>query len=203
MLRDIDITQDEREAYFDAFSLCETHLREEAELAAQCFSDLVRYCPDDRSAPIRAVFAEMLEPLGIQCAKDLARATKVDLVDCEQFYHNPLESDAPAKQQITKALAILAGTTRITQRSNLLGGKSIAYYFTIVGKIDATSPYQFARRALECELKCYLVGAVGELSNSDLETLCIANPVAYLHDSAKDHRKRSKRLIEVLNMPIS
>ena len=55
------------------------------------------------------------------------------------------------------------------------------------------TPWQFKRQADECELKCYLIGAVGRLADADLESLLYAPSLLHALESAADAARAQQR----------
>lgn len=202
----ISLRNEEREALLDAFSMCNTYLHEEASIAAQYFDDFNGYCPNNIALcePLETIneeeenfmFLMALESFGITSAHDLAEQSGASDRDCIELWGNPIRCNAEARARVIEALdnsiaSDLWNTPHIY-------ADSVGDYLFLWLRRNFKTPYQFQRAANECELKSYLLGAVGELSNDDLATLCRTNLAYELHDLAADLRTRSKRLRRVL-----
>ena len=184
----INIPNDEREAYLDAFSTCETYLREEAEQASQLFDDLCGYCPGDldtcepleansKGEAANARFKTLLHALGIDTPEDLKTATGASLTDCKNVMRDPLRSGGKQRARVLKGLEdSSAADVWNTQESNTdcTIGESLALWI----RENFKTPHQFARRARECELKCYLIGAVDSLEDAEVQSLLNAPSLA-------------------------
>lgn len=184
----INVSNDEREAYLDAFSTCETYLREEAALASQLFDDLGGYCPSDldaceplsansESEAANARFKALLHALGINTPEDLEITTGASPADCENVMRDPLRSDGTRRARVLKGLEdSSAADVWNTQESN--ADCTIGEGLALWARENFKTPHQFARRAMECELKCYLVGTVDSLEAAEIESLLNAPSLA-------------------------
>lgn len=198
----ISLRNEEREELLDAFSMCNAYLREEAALAAQCFDDLGGYCPDRiaQCEPLGTIneeqenarFLMAFEELGIHSAKGLAEWAGASVEACEAVWANPIRCDAEKRATVIEAMeanaaADLWGTSHCT-------GGSVGDFLYLWLRRNFKTPYQFKRAAQECELKSYLVGAVGGLSDNDLKSLL--HPICFatmLQDAAEAERQRWRR----------
>ena len=171
---------EEREAYFDAFSTCETYLREEAAQAAQLFEDLARL-PNDLALceplqmDVRGEVAAgkrfycILERIGVFSAAELVEETRIELDTCTRVFSNPLHCDGRERAAVMQALE---DSPRIdvwaTEYEN---GASIGEALAAWTRESFNTPFQFWRQAEECELKCHLIGIVSALTNEELSNL--------------------------------
>lgn len=180
----INVTNEEREALLDAFSTCETFLREETALVNQAFDDLRRCCPNDLETckPKRlgrieedganARFITLLSALGIDTAKELSAATGVEIATCDDVLANPLKCDAKRRARIMSALE--NPPVCAWDAIDPLTGESVGKQLAIWSREYFITPWQFKRHAAECDLKCYLIGAVSGLSDADIDSLLSA-----------------------------
>lgn len=184
----INVSNDEREAYLDAFSTCETYLREEAALASQLFDDLGGYCPDDldtceplgangESEAANARFKALLHALDIVTPEDLEAVTGASPTDCQNVMRDPLRSDGKQRARVLKGLEDSSAVDIWnTQEPN--ADYSVGEGLALWARENFKTPHQFARRAMVCELKCYLIGAVGSLEDTEVENLLNAPSLA-------------------------
>lgn len=184
----INVPNDEREAYLDAFNTCETYLREEAAQAAQLFDDLGGYCPSDLDTcePLEANgdgeaanarFKALLHALGIDTPEDLETATGASPAYCQNVMRDPLRSDGKQRARVLKGLEDSSAVdVWNTQESN--AGIAVGEGLALWARENFKTPHQFARQARECELKCYLVGAVGSLKDTEVQSLLNAPSLA-------------------------
>lgn len=180
----INVTNEEREALLDAFSTCETFLREETALVNQAFDDLCRCCPNDLETcePKRlgrieedganARFITLLSALGIDTAKELSAATGVEIATCADVLANPLKCDAKGRARIMRALE--SPPVCAWDATDPLTGESVGKQLAIWSRDHFITPWQFNRQADEYELKCYLIGTVGRLNSADITSLLYA-----------------------------
>lgn len=184
----INVSNDEREAYLDAFSTCETYLREEAALASQLFDDFGGYCPGDLDAcePLgansdseaaNAHFMALLHALDIDTPEDLQAATGASLAECQNVMRDPLRSDGKQRARVLKGLED-SSAADVWNTQELNAGYTVGEGLALWARENFKTPHQFARRAMECELKCYLVGAVDSLEATEVESLLNAPSLA-------------------------
>lgn len=184
-IRAISVQNEEREAYLDTFSTCETCFREEMSLANQLFDDLGRYCPTDletceplqmsalceESARVR--FILLLQAVGIATAEELSQASGVDAGACSAVLSSPLRCNGNVRARIMGALEE-SQDLDIWNQTDPLTGDSVGKCFADWTRENFKTPWQFKRQAEECELKCYMIGAVGQLSSVEIENLLYA-----------------------------
>lgn len=203
----ISLRNEEREALLDALSMCVDYLREETALAVQCFDDLSGYCPDDLGLcePLEcankegenAAFLMALEAMEIMTAQDLADLTGVDLVTCSDVLINPVACEAEKMAQVIRALEEKAGDDLWGTPYHIGGSDCVGHFLYSWVRRNFKTPYQFEPQAKVFELKSYLVGAVGSLSNDDIESLLQAvSLVSVLKDAAALAREQRRRDIE-------
>lgn len=185
---------EEREEYLDIFSTCETCLREETALTNQLFDDLGRYCPSDldtceplamnatREEIANARFRALLNALGIETPADLSEAANATVEDCIEVFSNPLQCEGKRRAAILNALGESARLD-VWQTHDPLTGLSVGECLAEWTRANFKTPWQYRRQALECELKCYLLGVVDCLEDSEIENLINAPS---LHSTMKE-----------------
>lgn len=183
MMRSISLQNEEREALLDTFSECETYLREEAALAAQCFDDLGCYCPDlvELCEPLEGIdekaqsgyFRIALEDLGITTAHDLAERSGISLAACSPVFDNPIRCDPKERARVIKGLETRAcAELWSTSYRPLFGSnESVGDFLHTWLRRNFKTPFQFLQEAKRCELKSYFIGAANGLSESDVDSL--------------------------------
>ena len=90
---------------------------------------------------------------------------------------DPLRSDGKRRARVLKGLDDSnAADVWNTQESNAdcTIGEGLALWV----RENFKTPHQFAQRARECELKCYLIGAVGSLEDTEVQSLLNAPSLA-------------------------
>lgn len=182
--RSINVQDEEREEYLDVFSTCDTFLREELSLTNQLFDDLGRSCPNNLATcePLQmgrlqeeganALFLSLLRGLGIDAPQELSRATGVELTTCADVMANPIKSNGVERARIMEALE--QPPVCAWDVIDPLTGKTIGEQLAIWQREYFLTPWQFKRQAAECELKCFLIGAVSSLHDADIESLLSA-----------------------------
>lgn len=191
----INVQDEEREELLDVLSTCETCLREEVSLANQTFDDLRRYCPADldtcepqqiggmQEEGVNARFVTLLKRLGVGTPFELANATGVDVAICADVLANPLRCDGKGRARVLEALEnppICAWDV-----TDLFTGEPVGKMLAVWVRENFKTPWQFKRQADEYALKCYLIGAVGGLSDEDLASLlCAPNLCSVLQSVA-------------------
>lgn len=176
---------EEREAMLDALSMAATYLHEEAALAAQCFDDLGNYCPDDlrlcepldeiKDTPEAITNMDVLAAFlwaGIENEEDLASASSVDLDTCAAFWANPLRCAPKQRAQVMQGLEVNAQP--LLDKPHRDNGSSVKEFLCLWMRHNFKTPYQFERQAKEYELKSYLIGAVGSLTDAEINNLMFA-----------------------------
>lgn len=200
----INLCSEEREELLDGLVTCVDYLREEAALAAQCFDDLGGYCPDDlrqcepldnldRRGEIQANLDVLraITYLDIEDAEDMACTFGGCIDDYKAFWANPIRCDAKQRARVMKAIEDSGGV--LLDIPKRIDGYSVREYLSLWMRRNFKTPYQFARQAKECELKSYLVGAVGSLSSDDIENLLSVSLVPILQDAAALARVQRRR----------
>ena len=197
----VNVRNEEREEYLDTFSTCETCLREEMALANQAFDDLGRYCPSDLDTcePLEMAGADeerancrfwsLLGTLGISSPADLAEATNAELEVCEEVYSNPLRCGGKQRAAVLAALE-QSPQLNVWNVPHPLNRQSVGRNLAEWTRENFKTPWQFRRRALECELKCYLLGIVDSLKDSEIEDLISATS---LHNAMKAAAAEARR----------
>ena len=201
----INVRSEERESLLDKFSECETFLKEEAAEASQLFEDLGRYCPDDLELcePLHAgTFADngmnvrfigLLHELDIDNAADLANATGAGLRACENVMQNPVRCGGKDRAQVLKGLEE-SQSVDVFRARDCFTGQSVGESLARWARECFKTPGQFERKAEELELKCYLIGAVEGLKNSEVKNLLNAPSLANaLKDAARSAREQADR----------
>ena len=193
----IAVCSDELDEMLDVFSVSAFTLHEEAALAGQCFDDLHRLCPDTAAFNIvmptvntpaeNGIFLMMLNRLGIACEQDLAKASGVDLADCKAVYDSPLFCNPASRNSVIEGLEQRMGA-RIWETESGIDSGSVGDVLFRWARRNFCTPYFFIFEALQCNLKCRLVGAVGSLSPDELGALLNADVLAILRAAAKDKR---------------
>lgn len=212
-----NVREEEREQLLDIFSTCETCLREEVSLANQMFDDLGRYCPNDLETcePIQmgrlqedganARFVSLLGALGVDTPQKLCKATGVNLAICSDVLSNPLRCDGKGRARVLEALEnppICAWDI-----ADAFTGEPVGKELAIWMRKYFKTPWQFSRQAAECELKCYLIGVVGQLTDTDLESLLYApslfHAVANAAGAARTQRERDTQAAVTISNAIN
>lgn len=201
--RSINVQNEEREECLDVFSTCETCLREEVSLTNQLFDDLGRYCPNDLETcePLQmgrlqeeganARFAALLSALGVDTPQELCSATGVDMAICADVLSNPLRCDGKGRARVLEALENPPDCA--WDVPDPFTGEPVGKQLAIWLRENFKTPWQFKRQADECELKCYLIGAVGQLTDVDLESLLYAPSLLHALESAADGARVQQR----------
>ena len=193
----IAVCSDELDEMLDVFSVGASTLHEEAALAGQCFDDLHMLCPDAaafnavmptvNTSAENGIFIMMLNRLGIACEQDLAKASGVDLVDCKAVYDSPLFCNPASRNNVIEGLEQRM-SERIWATESGMGSGSVGDVLFRWTRRNFCTPYFFIFEALQCNLKCRLVGAVGSLSLNELGALLNADALAILKAAAKGER---------------
>ena len=190
----IAVCSDELDEMLDVFSIGASTLHEEAALAGQCFDDLHRLCPDaaafDAVMPTvntpaeNGIFLMMLNRLGIACEQELAKASGADLADWKAVYDSPLFCNPASRNSVIEGLERRMGK-RIWTTESGMDSASVGDVLFRWARRNFCTPYFFIFEALQCNLKCRLVGAVGSLSPDELGALLNADVLAILKAAAK------------------
>lgn len=199
----INVQSEEREECLDVFSTCETCLREEVSLVNQMFDDLGRYCPSDLETcePLQmgrlqeeganARFITLLGALSVGTPQELCSVTGIDMAICSDVLSNPLRCDGKGRARVLEALEnppICAWDV-----TDMLTGESVGERLAVWLRENFKTPWQFRRQANECELKCYLIGAVGQLADADIESLLYAPSLLHALESAAGTARAQQR----------
>lgn len=214
--RSINVQDEEREEYLDVFSTCDTFLREELSLTNQLFDDLGRSCPDNLATcePLQmgrlqeeganALFLSLLHGLGIDAPQELARATGVELTTCADVMANPIKSNGVERARIMEALEQPPACA--WDVFDPLTGKTIGEQLAIWQRKYFLTPWQFKRQAAECELKCFLIGAVSSLHDADIESLLSAPQIIGTLEAAANvaraHKARDMQAASAIDSAI-
>lgn len=192
------ISNEEYENLFDVFSVCALTLKEESDLADQCFTDLVRDMPDNpqKSKPVAGVdveaqnhlFRAMLARLDICNAEQLAEVSGATLESCTALLGNPITCEPSTRAEVIRLLEEsipleiwYTSSSPETTHSKCPSVGDVLHHWA---RANFVSPLQHERQAVEYDTKCNLIGAVGCLSDDELKRINQRDPLEILKEAA-------------------
>ena len=202
----LNVSEDERAACFDVFSMADTCFREESAEACQLFDELAKLPGDlDLCEPLRrdvphtqtanAQFRAILEAISITAYYELAEATGTDYEVCRRVYGNPMLCDGKERAAVLQAMDSESFSPNVwltDWRDGLSVGEALSGWV----RENFDTPARFYSRAQECELKSYLIGIVGELTEEERTDLLYARN---LKDAIKDAAARESRYMAAVS----